>query len=78
MSAKQQLAEAVAALPESTSLEEAFDRLYRAFKEKLRRQQLQQGVAPPEGAHRAPPLQPLPILEGRVPQGWKDAIYEQP
>lgn len=41
MSAKQQLAEAVASLPESASLEDAFDRLYRAFKEKLRRQEEQ-------------------------------------
>ncbi len=38
MSAKQQLAEAIATLPESTSLEEAFERLYAAFKEKLRRE----------------------------------------
>jgi hypothetical protein len=22
-----------------------------------------------------PPLKPLPILEGYVPSGWKDAIY---
>ncbi len=65
MSAKQQLSEAVASLPESTTLQEAFDRLYRAFKEKLRRE-----------AERNTPLQPLPMLEGQVPAGWKDAIYE--
>ncbi len=23
-----------------------------------------------------PPLKPLPILEGYVPEGWKDAIYQ--
>jgi hypothetical protein len=23
-----------------------------------------------------PPLKPLPILEGYVPAGWKEAIYE--
>lgn len=23
-----------------------------------------------------PPLKPLPILEGYVPKGWKDAIYQ--
>jgi hypothetical protein len=23
-----------------------------------------------------PPLEPLPILEGFVPEGWKEAIYE--
>jgi hypothetical protein len=23
----------------------------------------------------ASPLKPLPVLEGRVPEGWKDAIY---
>ena len=39
MSAKQQLAEAVAALPETASLQEAFARLYQAFKEKLRREE---------------------------------------
>jgi hypothetical protein len=22
-----------------------------------------------------PPLQPLPVLEGYVPAGWKDAVY---
>lgn len=34
---KKQLAEAIESLPESSSLEEAFERLYRAFKQKLRR-----------------------------------------
>ncbi len=24
----------------------------------------------------SPPLKPLPTLEGFVPEGWKDAIYE--
>lgn len=38
MSSKQQLAELVASLPESLSLEEAFERLYRAYQEKLRHQ----------------------------------------
>jgi hypothetical protein len=37
MSVKQQLAEAVAALPESVSMEEAFARLYRAFQAKQER-----------------------------------------
>ena len=23
-----------------------------------------------------PRLKPLPLLEGRIPQGWKDAIYD--
>jgi hypothetical protein len=23
----------------------------------------------------APQLKPLPVLDGRVPEGWKDAIY---
>ncbi|GEM_PF-1413795 len=23
----------------------------------------------------APPLEPLPVLQGYVPQGWKEAIY---
>lgn len=23
-----------------------------------------------------PPLKPLPILEGYVPEGWKEAIYQ--
>ena len=23
-----------------------------------------------------PPLKPLPILEGYIPEGWKEAIYE--
>lgn len=23
------------------------------------------------------PLKPLPILKGRIPEGWKDAIYGQ-
>lgn len=32
MSAKQQLAEAIAALPDSLSIEEAVERLYQAFK----------------------------------------------
>jgi hypothetical protein len=34
MSSKEQLAEMVASLPESLSLEEAFERLYRAYQEK--------------------------------------------
>lgn len=34
MSTKQQLAEAIAALPDSLSLEEAVERLYQAFKRK--------------------------------------------
>ena len=25
-----------------------------------------------------PPLEPLPVLEGFVPQGWKDAVYDEP
>lgn len=37
MSAKQQLAEAIAALPDSISVEEAVERLYRAFKLKQAR-----------------------------------------
>jgi hypothetical protein len=38
MSTKQQMAQVIAELPESASLEEAFDRLYKAFKDKLRRE----------------------------------------
>lgn len=34
MSTKQRLAEAIAALPDSLSLEEAVERLYQAFKQK--------------------------------------------
>lgn len=41
MSGKQQFAEALAAVPESASLEEVFARLYAAFKEKQRRQAAQ-------------------------------------
>jgi hypothetical protein len=36
MSAKQQLAELVAELPENVSLQEAFERLYQAYQDKLR------------------------------------------
>lgn len=36
MSAKQELAAAVSALPETASIEEAFERLYQAFREKMR------------------------------------------
>ncbi len=25
-----------------------------------------------------PALEPLPVLEGSVPEGWKDAIYDEP
>ncbi len=25
-----------------------------------------------------PRLEPLPVLEGFVPEGWKDAIYDDP
>lgn len=25
-----------------------------------------------------PTLEPLPVLEGSVPEGWKDAIYDDP
>ena len=37
MSGKQQLAEALETIPESATLEEAFTRLYKAFKERQRR-----------------------------------------
>ncbi len=23
-----------------------------------------------------PPLKPLPVLEGQIPEGWKEAIYK--
>jgi hypothetical protein len=45
MSIKQQFAEAVAALPESVSVDEAFNRLYRAFRAKQER--LASGSEPP-------------------------------
>ena len=38
MSTKQQLTELVASLPETLSLQEAFERLYQAYQEKLRHQ----------------------------------------
>ncbi|HRI54290.1 MAG TPA: hypothetical protein PLW65_29320 [Pseudomonadota bacterium] len=65
-STKRKLHDAVDELPESLSLEEAVERLYLAFKRKQS-----------EDAQmtRAEPLQPLPVLDGRVPEGWKDAIY---
>ncbi len=25
-----------------------------------------------------PTLEPLPVLEGCVPEGWKDAVYDEP
>lgn len=64
MSTKQRLAQAIAELPDSVSIEEAVERLYRAFK-------LKQAVTRPPKE-----LEPLPLLEGHVPAGWKDAIYE--
>ncbi len=32
--------------------------------------------APHRGRSDAAQLDPLPVLSGRVPKGWKDAIYE--
>ncbi len=32
--------------------------------------------APHPGRSGAEELEPLPVLSGRVPSGWKDAIYE--
>ncbi len=64
MSTKQQLAAAVEALPDSLTVEEAMARLYRAFKLKRLQTQLAQK------------LRPLPVLDGHIPDGWKDAICE--
>ena len=64
MSAKQQIVQAMESLPDSLTLEEIVERLYRAFKLKQA-----QNESPAE-------LEPLPVLEGRIPEGWKDAIYE--
>lgn len=44
MSARDQLAKALQDIPESASLQEAFDRLYAAFREKLRREAAQDGA----------------------------------
>lgn len=53
MSTKQRLAEAIAALPESLTIEEAVERLYRAFK-------LKQALTrtEPPAAIKRPPRQP--------------------
>jgi hypothetical protein len=66
MSTKERLIKAIEALPEKLTIEEAVERLYRAFK-------LKYGTSAASPDSR---LQPLPTLEGRVPEGWKDAIYE--
>ena len=65
MSIKQQLHQAIDSLPDSLTLEEAVDRLYRAFK-----------VKHPDlpGSE----LEPLPVLDCSVPDGWKDGIYDRP
>lgn len=70
MSTKQRLVQAIQALPESPTIEEAVEAVYEAFKAKQRAA----GIAP--SANEQPPLQSLPVLECRVPEGWKDAIYE--
>jgi hypothetical protein len=69
MSTKQRLVAAIQALPESPTLEEAVASVYAAFKAKQR-------LTGVDGSLREQQLQPLPVLECRVPEGWKDAIYE--
>lgn len=49
MSGKQHFAEALAAVPDSASLEEVFERLYAAFKEKQRRRAAQAAASRPFG-----------------------------
>jgi hypothetical protein len=51
MSTKQQLEDAIAALPDSLSLEEAVERLYQAFK---RNQMISQGAAAAKRPARRP------------------------
>jgi hypothetical protein len=63
MSTKQRLAEAIAALPDSLTIEEAVERLYQAFK---RKQALEQG----RGVARAPVI--LPTVGGRGPRPGVD------
>lgn len=58
MSAKRDLAQAVEALPESITIEEAFERLYQAFK--LKRAQ----------THPEPPI-PMPDFMARLREYWK-------
>ena len=65
MSTAEQIYELVKALPEAQA-SEVLD-----FVEFLQHKFQQVVVIPPESQ-----LLPLPVLEGYVPQGWKDAIYE--
>lgn len=66
MSAKHQLHRAVDALPDSLTVEEAVEQLHQVFKLKDGKVRQEQKA----------PLEPLPVLEGSVPTGWKDAIYD--
>lgn len=72
MSTKQQLAEAIAALPDSISIEEAVDRLYRAFKlkqavDRMKATRAQQAsVVPSPGARLGQLVEEDRITEARA------------
>jgi hypothetical protein len=65
MSAKEQLAEAIAALPDSISVEEAVERLYRAFKLKQARllQPESRSIRESFGLLHRPGQQPMSIAD---------------
>ena len=69
MSANRQLADMVASLPECSTLEEAFSRLYRAFQDKLRREAAGGGStgAPQPGAARPS----FPVIDTGA---WSDSL----
>lgn len=67
MSTRYQLPPATDALRGSLNVEEIVEQPDRAFK-------LKHGNAPQEPG---PSLEPLPVLGGSVPTGWKDTIYDR-
>jgi hypothetical protein len=77
MSIKQQLTQAVADLPESVSLEEAFERLYRAFRAQQEALQRDAKAAPGTLAALRGWVGAVPGLSGASsPDAWVDLLRE--
>ncbi len=69
-------------IPHTSTLEELRERSLEQVLEAVLEEQEILTVKMPNGKevmiHPKPHLEPLPVLEGYVPEGWKDAIYDDP
>jgi hypothetical protein len=82
MSIKQQFADVVAEFPEGTTVEEAFERLYSAFKEKLRRNAPPLGTPALSGPRRPRPFgmdaglgRIAPDFDAPLPEDLQQAFF---